>query len=38
VAGGSDRERQLVALAVDVGLARAIELIEGLRARIDKLF
>jgi len=37
VGGSSDRERQLVALAVDVGLARAVELIEGLRARIGEL-
>ena len=36
VAGG-DRERQLISLAVDLGLGRAIELIEAVRARISSL-
>jgi len=37
MAGGGDRERQLVQLAVDIGLGRAIELIEGIRAKIGSL-
>lgn len=37
VARASDRERQLVSLALDIGLARAVELIAGLRSRIDEL-
>ncbi len=37
-AGGGDRERQLVQLAVDIGLARAVELVQGLRSKIDTLY
>ncbi len=37
VSAGGDRERQLVQLAVDLGLGRAIELIESVRARIGSL-
>lgn len=35
--GGSDRERQLLALALDLGLARSVELIEDLKAKIGSL-
>lgn len=35
--GGSDRERQLLALALDLGLGRSVELIEDLKAKIGSL-
>ncbi len=38
VAAGGDRERQLVQLALDVGLARAVELIRDVKSKIDTLY
>ncbi|HOU90422.1 MAG TPA: hypothetical protein PLU22_05220 [Polyangiaceae bacterium] len=37
VAPVGDRERQLISLAVDLGLSRAIELIEGMRAKVKAM-
>jgi|GEM_PF-3441990 len=37
VAPVGDRERQLISLAVDLGLSRAIELIEGMREKVNAM-
>jgi len=34
---GGDREKQLIQLALDLGLSRSVELIEGIRAKINSL-
>lgn len=35
--GGGDKEKQLISLALDLGLGRSVELIEGIRAKIGSL-